>query len=61
MKSLLMKSLVTKNGRDLYRVKLTDGVSFKTIYFYAYSVEAAIEKAEGEHPHFRWMRCSKVT
>lgn len=47
------------SGRDLYRVELTDGMNFKTINIFAYSAEGAIEKAEGAHPYFRWLRCKK--
>lgn len=49
-----------KNGRDLYKVKLTDGMNFKTINIFAYSAEGAVEKAEGAHPYFRWTRCGQT-
>lgn len=50
-----------KDGRDLYRVKLSDGMSFKTIYIYAYSVYAAIEKAKGEGSLPEWLSCGKMS
>lgn len=50
-----------KNGRDLYRVKLTDGMNFKTVYIFAYSVDAAIEKAKGEGSLPKWLSCGKVS